>query len=137
MPDKISSLIDWMRASSTSWATGLLNAVVLVLWFVFPGGNALAENSLLPDAPGREQVVQVCLQCHPAELVVMKRRSAEEWQDVIMRMREHGARGSDDQFEAILNYLAAIFGGDDAAVSADVQVTRPALLPVASARGQP
>src|SRR5262245_38651975 len=81
-------------------------------------GSALAAMSLvalgvvsaaipqLPDGPGKEPLVKVCGACHQPERAAAVRLTREGWEDVIGDMIKRGAKGSDEEFTAILNYLA-------------------------------
>jgi mono/diheme cytochrome c family protein len=66
---------------------------------------APAQATELPDAPGRQQVIEACSQCHSIDLLA-QRRSADDWSQVLSQMVGHGAQMTDAQFEAILAYLS-------------------------------
>jgi competence protein ComEA len=84
----------------------ILVAVVLVVSVARP---ALAQ---LPDGPGKEQLLKVCGGCHQAERSASVRLTREGWQDVIADMVKRGAKGSDEEFGAVLEYLAKNFLGE-------------------------
>ncbi len=63
----------------------------------------------LPDGPGKQTLVKVCSNCHPAETVVGQEHSREEWEGVVGEMANAGAEGTQDEFVAIVNYLAKNF----------------------------
>jgi hypothetical protein len=58
-------------------------------------------------ALGREaqSLKAVCAKCHNLELVTDTPRSFEEWQDTIQQMVDRGAKGTDAQFDDILDLL--------------------------------
>jgi mono/diheme cytochrome c family protein len=60
----------------------------------------------LPDAPGRETVKKICSGCHPAELVLGKGMSREQWGGIVSNMISRGAKGTDAEFALVLDYLA-------------------------------
>src|SRR6187401_214384 len=66
----------------------------------------------LPDGPGKETLVKVCGTCHQAERAASVRLTREGWEEVIGDMIKRGARGSDEEFKAALDYLATNFLGD-------------------------
>ena len=81
------------------------------------GGIALAASSLaaqaadpFPQAPEHDLVVRVCSGCHVPEMVTAKRHTAEEWDDIIAKMVDHGAQATDAQQEQILAYLVRFYG---------------------------
>jgi hypothetical protein len=43
-------------------------------------------------------------------MLVSKRHTADEWDDIIARMVDHGAQATDAQQEQILSYLVRFYG---------------------------
>jgi len=66
----------------------------------------------LPDGAGKDLVVKVCTVCHDAARIVSKKWTKEQWNDTIDKMAMRGAMATDEEFEAIVNYLAKYFGKD-------------------------
>jgi competence protein ComEA len=66
----------------------------------------------LPDDAGRAELMKVCGACHQAERSAAVRLTREGWEDVIGDMIQRGAKGSDEEFKAVLEYLAKHFLGD-------------------------
>jgi len=62
----------------------------------------LAAQAADPEA----LVKQYCTSCHPIEIVVAKKRTADEWTEVILRMMDHGLNATPEELEAIRDYLA-------------------------------
>jgi cytochrome c oxidase cbb3-type subunit 3 len=60
----------------------------------------------LPDAPGRETVRKICAACHPAELVLGKGMSREQWGGIVSNMITRGAKGTEAEFAQVVDYLA-------------------------------
>jgi competence protein ComEA len=54
--------------------------------------------------------VRVCGNCHDSQRVVASRRSKVDWEDVINTMIAKGAEGTDQDFEAVLQYLLHHYG---------------------------
>jgi competence protein ComEA len=84
----------------------ILLAIVVVLGVSHP---ALAQ---LPDGPGKDQLVKVCGTCHQAERSASVRLTREGWEEVIGDMIKRGAKGSDEEFAAVLDYLTKNFLGE-------------------------
>jgi len=86
------------------------------------GVTALAVLSLvtahaqdqLPDAPGKDQVVNVCGKCHEPQRVAALRLTREGWEEVVAKMVSLGAKASDDELKQITDYLAENFKGEAA-----------------------
>ena len=64
-----------------------------------------AQGTELPDAPGRQQVITSCSQCHSIDLLA-QRRSADDWSQIVSQMIGQGAKMTDEQFQTILDYLS-------------------------------
>ena len=64
----------------------------------------------LADGEHRALVLQVCGQCHPIERVVAQRRSATEWDDMIAKMVQRGAKATELEQDRIYQYLVTQYG---------------------------
>jgi competence protein ComEA len=73
---------------------------------------ALARAQDLPDGSGKEVTKRICGGCHEAGVVVKYHNAKEDWEAVVDDMRGRGADGSDEDFKAIVAYLARFFGPD-------------------------
>ena len=71
-------------------------------------------SSVFPAAPERDLVVRTCTACHAPELVIAKRHTTEEWDDIIAKMVDRGAQANDTEQQQILAYLVRFFGPPDA-----------------------
>lgn len=84
-------------------------ALVCVFFFIeslaFGGPNA----AQLPDGPGKATVQKICSGCHAAEIVLGHRDTKDGWETIVSNMVEKGANGTDDEFNTIIDYLAAHF----------------------------
>src|ERR1044071_4385107 len=64
-----------------------------------------------PDlAKSRETFQKVCGTCHTPESVVTSRRTRDQWQEEIGRMVANGAKGTEEEFATVLEYLTSQFG---------------------------
>jgi competence protein ComEA len=64
----------------------------------------------LPDAPAKKTVENVCGGCHDVDTAIGERHDKPGWQTVIATMVNRGARASDQEFDAVIEYLAKFFG---------------------------
>jgi len=64
----------------------------------------------LPEAPAKKTVESVCGGCHDVDTAIGERHDKPGWQTVIATMVNRGARASDQEFDAIIDYLAKYFG---------------------------
>ena len=59
-----------------------------------------------PDGPGKDVTVRICGTCHPSARGAAVRLTREGWQDVIAKMVSLGAKGTDEELAAVLDYLS-------------------------------
>lgn len=53
---------------------------------------------------------RVCSTCHDGQRILSNRRTKDQWGEVIDKMVERGAQGSDEDFTAVLDYLVSHYG---------------------------
>jgi hypothetical protein len=92
----------------------LLSAGIALLALAATPASIRAQTQL-PDGPGKAEVQKLCSTCHPAERGASVRLTREGWQDVMTRMVGLGLKGSDEELNAALEYLATHFKGEAAA----------------------
>ena len=71
-----------------------------------------AAQTPLPDGAGKEQMMKICGQCHEPQRAASIRLTREGWEATIGDMIARGARGTDQDFQAILDYLSTNFLGE-------------------------
>jgi competence protein ComEA len=76
--------------------------------------STAAFAQALPDGPGKAELQKVCGLCHQAERAASVRLTREGWEGVIGDMIARGARGTDEEFAAVLDYLSKNFLGESA-----------------------
>jgi cytochrome c5 len=81
-----------------------------ILAAFLPAASIQAQD--LPDGAGKELVMTVCTQCHDTARIVTKKKTKEEWNELVDSMAARGAKASDEEFETIVAYLAKYFGKD-------------------------
>ena len=81
---------------------------VLVLGFA----TAASAQDTLPEGAGKAQTLNLCGTCHEAAKATSVRLTREGWVETIDRMKAFGAAGPDEDFAAVLEYLATHFRGD-------------------------
>jgi competence ComEA-like helix-hairpin-helix protein len=70
-------------------------------------GSSKSAADSLPDGPGKELVLKKCVSCHSIQ-------TGDEWAQIVSTMVGRGAVVSDDDADAIVDYLAAHFGPSSA-----------------------
>ena len=93
------------RAARTAWAAAALAAAL------FAGVSvALAAGGQEPEDHAALAFKRVCATCHDAERILSVRRTRTQWEEVIDKMVERGAAGTDDDFTAAEQYLLRVSG---------------------------
>jgi competence ComEA-like helix-hairpin-helix protein len=67
-------------------------------------------QSALPEAPAKKIVEKVCSACHDTGTATGERHTKAGWNAVIDAMANRGARATDQEFDAIAEYLTKYFG---------------------------
>ena len=66
------------------------------------------SQSAPADPP--EPFVRVCGKCHDAARIIQGRRYREQWEETLDKMVAKGAKGSDEDFDAIMTFLLTAYG---------------------------
>jgi quinoprotein glucose dehydrogenase len=103
----------WQGRQYVVVAVGGPGAGAALLAFALP----LASAATLPptsaaNARGPVDVEHLCAQCHSFDVVAQARHTRKQWDAQIESMIAKGAKISDEDFDAIADYLAAHFGAD-------------------------
>ena len=72
-------------------------------------GYLEANFGPLPEGDGKKIVLEKCTVCHDLKRVRQHLASPEEWADTLGAMENEGLRISDEEFAAVLRYLARNF----------------------------
>jgi competence protein ComEA len=77
-----------------------------------PAGAAPAPQSsgAVTDDPTYELFSQTCSKCHDAARITAVRRTKSEWEDVLTKMIEKGATGSEEDFQNVFGFLRRHYG---------------------------
>jgi hypothetical protein len=105
------------RSKPRAWLASPAGACALLL--LTAGTTRAAESvgngsNMFPAAPERDLVARACTACHAPELVIAKRHTPEEWDDIIAKMVDRGAQANDAEQQRILEYLVRFFGPTNA-----------------------
>jgi len=95
-----------MRLAST------LNIRFSLACLLICGGTAYAQ---LPDGPGKVETERICSQCHELERSISLRQDRASWQATTDKMVGMGAKGTDKEFQLVVDYLSKHYAGEAAA----------------------
>lgn len=70
-----------------------------------------ASSSGTGGTDGATIVDSICGRCHPLQRIQMARHDRAGWTATIARMRAHGAQLTDQQAQAVIDYLTKRDGG--------------------------
>src|ERR1041384_647366 len=70
------------------------------------------EAKALPEAPGKDVTVKVCLSCHGSGSFRKRRLTREGWAEKVADMVDRGAEATEAQQTAVVDYLTQTFGKD-------------------------
>ena len=85
---------------------------IVAVVFVMQFAHAASAQDTLPEGPGKAQTLNLCGTCHEAAKATSVKLTREGWIETIDRMKAFGAAGSDEDFAAVIEYLATHFRGD-------------------------
>jgi cytochrome c oxidase cbb3-type subunit 3 len=60
----------------------------------------------LPDGPHREAALKLCGTCHSANIVLGRGMTRDQWGEMVSNMISKGAKGTPDEFNQVVEYLA-------------------------------
>ncbi len=63
--------------------------------------------SQLPEGAGREETEKLCSDCHELARSISLRQNRDGWKATINKMIGLGAKGSEQEFSAVIDYLSA------------------------------
>ncbi len=89
-------------------------AALLYVSLISSGSLVFAQ---WPDSPGKEVTLQLCGNCHEANIIQAHRQSRDEWTATIQKMIAAGAEGTEEQFTSVLEYVSRNFGPPAAPVN--------------------
>jgi hypothetical protein len=87
---------------------GVFTPVLLAAWVPGSQPPAASQDSgqvLSETAREAQSIKTVCGHCHNLELVLNTPKSYDAWHDTVQKMIDHGAKGTDDQLDDVMDYL--------------------------------
>jgi competence protein ComEA len=73
---------------------------------------AYGASAQLPDGPGKAETAKICSQCHELERSISLRQDRGGWQATVDKMVGLGAKGTDKEFQTVVEYLAKTYPGE-------------------------
>ncbi len=80
---------------------------------VVAGGQATPDDHPdMPNGPGKDVTIRTCTKCHSITNITGNHKDKDGWTATITKMVGYGATGTDDEFQAILDYVTKNYGLD-------------------------
>ena len=86
-------------------------AVVLALTVLLSGCGSSSGATSVSPTDGQALVNSLCIRCHPIGRVQAARKNRAAWTATVNRMMSHGLQVTDQQAQAIVDYLTKRDGG--------------------------
>ncbi|MCX6596286.1 MAG: helix-hairpin-helix domain-containing protein [Acidobacteria bacterium] len=85
-----------------------------LLWLIAAGctselAHAQASKVQMPDGPGKAVTQRICGNCHGPGIFTKRRLDREGWADIVDDMIRRGAKGEDEDFVMVMDYLVQNF----------------------------
>ncbi|HYT66112.1 MAG TPA: c-type cytochrome [Vicinamibacterales bacterium] len=107
---RVTSTPRWTLAAAAMLVAALGSAIGAQTRTQRPQGRAPERPPATPQGRGadpREAIARrLCSQCHPFEFVVAVRRTRAQWEATVENMIGRGARGTNAEFAAVIDYLS-------------------------------
>ena len=85
-------------------------AAIFVAGLAVVTGAAIAARAQEPEDKPALAFQRVCSSCHPPDRILATRRTRTQWEEVIQKMIDRGAQGTDEDFTAAQEYLLRVSG---------------------------
>lgn len=93
-----------VRALSLALVALAASAIVVAAPFQ-EAGAPRSTTGVANDDPAAALFTRMCVKCHEPARITALRRTRTEWDDVLNKMVERGATGTDEEFEKVYEYL--------------------------------
>ena len=98
------------RAFPVTLGFAICALVASTLMAAAPLGHPAAQQTTPADDPGAALFGQMCIKCHDAARITAMRRTGTEWEEILNKMIEKGATGTEKEFETVYAYVLRNFG---------------------------
>ena len=103
-----------MKTTTPSFISVLVAALLVFTALTsasFGQSGAQQQSAANPaDDPANDLFMQTCNRCHDAARITALRRTKTEWEEVINKMIERGATGSEEDFMTVFGFLRRHYG---------------------------
>jgi hypothetical protein len=94
----------------------IVTVTISLFVVLFVSSKAVAQQKPkppgFPDAPGKETLMAKCFQCHSPAMWMDHRQDRRGWEGTLYRMVGRGALWTDEEINAMADYLGAVYGAN-------------------------
>ena len=98
------------RLSTFVLASAALAASTLLAAVPSPPSTPPQQSGGAANDPAAPLFTRMCATCHEAAKVTAVRRTSIEWEEMMNKMIERGAQGTEQEFETVFEYLVKYYG---------------------------
>lgn len=97
----------------SNFTRNLVLMLSLALFFSIVWTDSSASQSNPPDGPGKAELQKLCMQCHELEKSYSLKQDRAGWQRTMDKMTAFGMKSSEEEFNAVLEYLVKHYAAED------------------------
>jgi competence protein ComEA len=75
--------------------------------------SSAGQGKPMPDGPGKEATQKICANCHELEKSFSVKQDRDGWQRTVDKMVALGAKGTEEELQAVVEYLIKNFPAED------------------------
>jgi competence protein ComEA len=102
-----------LNVSKGIWRCTLLGIAFTLFAINIRIPPSAGQGRPLPDGPGKEETQKICAQCHELDKSFSVNQDRAGWQRTVDKMVALGAKGTEQEFNAIVDYLVKNFPADE------------------------
>src|SRR5262245_9820730 len=87
----------------------MIRTIALLSFTMLLSAGVAAVQAQFPEGPGKAEMVKVCAGCHEIERSAAMRQDRQGWKETVDKMIGMGAKGTEQEFAAALDYLVRTF----------------------------
>ena len=99
-----------MHVTNQVWKTIRTAAAALLVFMAIAAVAGAAHGQDPADDQSAGAFQRVCSSCHDAQRILATRRTKTQWEEIIGKMIDRGATGTDEDFTAAQDYLMKVSG---------------------------
>jgi len=87
----------------TKWVVSISSGLLALV--LFAAAWVVGASQTSDQAREAQSVITVCARCHDMQIVMDTPRSYDAWHDTVQKMVDLGAKGTDEQYDDVMDFL--------------------------------